>query len=106
MKFVGDIAAGAAAALLVASAADRSWRGFISVVVATGIAVAIYQRRVAIWWLGCGWLVLSLGVAIRDSLHGPRTAMGFACSLIAILTTALLLSWWSRQRSYFQASAR
>ena len=96
----------AGATLLVIAAIDLSLRAGVVGSVLLAAAYAVHRRMPGFWWVACLFLVVCFVQAVRDVLRGPHTPLAIMCSVLAMLFTALIASWWSRQKQYFSATQR
>ena len=91
----------AAAALLIIGVLDFSAKALISSVILFAATFAIHRRVSAFWWIASAALAVALLSSLRDFFRGPQTSLAFMCSLLGLLITALIASWWWRQRAHF-----
>ena len=105
MRVFRDILVAAAVLVLGISVIEGSARAGIASVLFAGAAYGMHRRLLVVWWLGIAVLVWSGVDSILGFFRGPRTDIAIMCSLMATLLSALLVSVWFRQRSYFQSHA-
>lgn len=96
----------AGAVLLVIAAVDLSLRAVIVGVILLGAAYAVHRRTPAFWWIACLFLLVCFVQAFRDIFRGPQTPLAIMCSVLGMLCTALIASWWSRQKHFFSERPR
>ena len=106
MPLVPHLFAASGAVLLVIGGVDLSLRAAIAGCVLLVAAYAVHRRSAAFWWIACLFLALCFVQALRDIWRGPRTPLAVMCSILAMLVTAVISSWWSRQKPYFMARER
>ena len=106
MPLVRYLLAAAGATLLVIAAVDLSLRAAVVGSVLFAAAYAVHCRMPAFWWIACLFLVVCFVQAVRDVFRGPQTPLAIMCSVLAMLFTALIASWWSRQKHYFSVRQR
>ena len=92
--------------LVVIAALDLSLHAGVVAVMLLAAAYAVHHRFAAVWGIGCVLLAIAFLQAMRDAITGPRTPLAIMCSVLAMLCTALIGSWWWRQRSHFFARRR
>ena len=98
--------AAAGSVLLMIAAVDLSLRALIVGAVLLAAAYAVRRRIAAFWWIACLFLVVCFVQAFRDVFRGPQTPLAIMCSVLAMLCTALVASWWSRQKEFFSDRQR
>ena len=91
----------AGGALLIIGIIDVSARAIISSVILFAAVLLIHRRLVVFWWIASAALALSLGASLREFFRGPQTPLSFMSALLGTLITALIASWWWRQRAHF-----
>lgn len=101
MTLIGYALACAGGLLSVIAVLDGSWRAAGIAVVLFASAYAVQRRLALFWWIGCLFLLVCFGQAARDIFRGPRTPLAVMCSVLAMLCTLWISSWWSRQRHHF-----
>jgi hypothetical protein len=101
MRLLKYLLAALAIVLLIIAAVDLSARAFAAAFLAALASYAVRRRLVAFWWLVCALLAFSFYRSARGVFRTPQTSLAVMCALIALLLTALIASWWWRQRSYF-----
>ena len=106
MPLLRHLLAATGATLLVIAVVDLSLRAAVAGAVLLAAAYAVHRRVPAFWWVACLFLVVCFVQAVRDVFRGPQTPLAIMCSILAILFTALIASWWSRQKQYFGATHR
>lgn len=106
MPLAPHLLAAAGAVLLVIAGADLSLRAAIVGSVLLVAAYAVHRRSGAFWWIACLFLALCFVQALRDIWRGPQTPLAVMCSVLAMLVTAVIASWWSRQKPYFMPRER
>lgn len=105
MRVFRDVLAAIAMLLVVVTVADSSMRALVAAVLFATAAYGVHRRFLVVWWLGLGLLLWSAVDSVIDLFCGPGTHVAIMCSLVSILLSALLLSVWLRQHSYFQRHA-
>ncbi|MFL6514934.1 MAG: hypothetical protein ACJ8M1_07915 [Chthoniobacterales bacterium] len=105
MRVFRDVLFATSAFLLVVSIIDISLRAFVVSLIFGSAAYGIHRRFIAVWWLGLALLLWSASDSALDAFRGPRTHIAIMCSVLGVFVSALLLSVWFRQRSYFQSHA-
>ena len=99
--FVKTSAFVAAGAVLIVGIIDFSTYALIISVFLFAASFAIHRRVSAFWWIASAALAVALLSSLREFFRGPHTPLAFMCSLLGLLITALIASWWWRQRAYF-----
>ena len=106
MPLVQYLLAAAGVVLVVIAAVDLSLRALIVGFVLLAAAYAVHRRTPAFWWIACLFLAVCFIQAFRDIFRGPQTSLAIMCSVLAMLFTALIASWWSRQKQFFSSRQR
>ena len=90
-----------AGALLIISIIELSARAMISSVILLAATFAIHRRLPAFWWIALAALALAVASSLREFFRGQQTPLAFMCSMLGVLITALIGSWWWRQKGHF-----
>ena len=106
MRLLAPLLTAAGAVLATITVVDLSWRAAAAALVLFAAAFAVHRRLPMFWWLGALFLLVCFVQAIADIFRGPQTPLAIMCSVLTMLLTALIASWWSRQRKHFSRRRR